>query len=134
VSAEINFDDFEGTLNPRGFPESPVNLPPRRLRIYVYRKGVAYPFSFVGSSIHLLSKTLDISQKAASLLLIAKINEVLRSVEDTGIRNGLQQRVKRLQTNLDPIKPRKCVHCGHLFSSKRRLQQRCPRCLSQGSN
>jgi predicted Zn-ribbon and HTH transcriptional regulator len=102
----------------------------RRIRIYVYKKDVAYPFSFVGSSSYLISKNLGIPPKEAGLLLIAKINDVLRSVADAAIKDVLKLRVKRIQTAMKPKKPKKCVNCGQSFSPKRKRQQRCNKCIS----
>jgi len=130
MSNEINFDDFEGTLNPIGLRNSTVMPKNRRIRIYVYKKDVAYPFSFVGSSSYLISKNLGIPQKEAALLLVAKISEVLRSVEDAAIKDELKRRVKRIQTAMKPKKPKKCVNCGQSFYPKRKRQQRCNKCIS----
>ena len=130
MSNEYNFDDFEGTLNPIGLRNSTFIRKNRPIRMYVYKKEVAYPFSFVGSSSYLISKNLGIPQKEAGLLLIAKINEVLRSVEDAAIKDVLTLRVKRIQTAIEPTKPKKCVNCRQSFYPKRKRQQRCNKCIS----
>ena len=130
MSNENNFDDFEGTLNPIGLRNSTLIRKNRPIQIYVYKKDVAYPFSFVGSSSYLISKNLGIPQKEAGLLLIAKINEVLRSVTDAAIKDKLQRKVKQIQTTIEPTKPKKCVNCGQSFSPKRKRQQRCNKCIS----
>ena len=132
MSNEIDFDAFEGTLTPIGLPNVSARQEDRPIKIYVYEKGVEYPFSFVGTSIHSISKTLGVSKKAAGLLLIAKINEILRSVEEEAIKQELTVRVKHLQTTMNPKKPKTCVQCGHIFYPKRKLQQRCNVCLSRG--
>ena len=105
MSNELNFDDFEGTLNPIGLRNSTFKRKNRPIRMYVYKKDVTYPFSFVGSSRYSMSKNLGIPQKEAGLLLIAKINEVLRSVEDAAIKDVLELRVKRIQTAIESTKP-----------------------------
>ena len=59
---------------------------------------------------------------------MAKIKEVLRSVENEETRDKLNLRMKRIQTAMKPKKPIKCVNCGELFYSKRNRQQRCNKC------
>ena len=130
LSNDIDFGDFEGTLHPIGLRNSTVMPRNKPIQIYVYKKDVAYPFSFVGSSSYLISKNLGIPQKEAGLLLVAKIEEVLRSVENGETRDKLKRRVKRIQTAMKPKKPKKCVNCGQRFSPKRKRQQRCNKCIS----
>ena len=132
MATDLNFDDFEGTLNPIGLRNMAGRQDHRPIKVYVYEKGVEYPFSFVGTSIYSISKTLEIPEKVAGLLLIAKISEVLRSVEDEAVKHELTLRIKRLQATLEPKKAQKCVQCGHSFYPKRKLQQRCSVCLTRG--
>jgi hypothetical protein len=131
MATDINFDEFEGTLNPIGLRNMVGRQDHRPIKVYVYQKGVEYPFSFVGTGIYSISKTLGIPEKAAGLLLIAKISEVLGSVEDETVKHELTSRIKHLQATLAPKRVQRCIQCGHSFYPKRKLQQRCSVCLSR---
>jgi hypothetical protein len=52
------------------------------LRIYIYRKGVEYPASFVGTSYIGLMRNLKISEEDAQKLFIAKVLELIDATED----------------------------------------------------
>jgi len=131
----IDPNDFEASLKPkfdRGIRRrfsnrrntNPSELP---LRIHIYHKGMAYPECYVSSSVSGLMRKLKCSNEEATNLFIAKLEEILKTVENERLRERIEVKIKYLGGK--PKITKKCVQCGKKFSTAYMHRVNCNKCI-----
>lgn len=119
MAQKINPDDYEVLLKPKKSSWTHVNS---TSCIFVYRKNVSYPESYVGSGIVALMRNLNISKAEARKLLVIFFKKAILMCNDEDLRMRLKQKLKE-HGNI--LTPRNCVVCGKSFQPKNWHQKTC---------
>ena len=136
MTETINPDDFEALLTPkyensyaikRDVSQNQTNKFKRRqnFRIYIYKKGVAYPKSYVGSNVSSLMTNLKISKEQARKLIIMKLRELMKFSNEE-IKNKALKRIALI--NVRTHKPKNCIICGKEFKPRDSRHKKCRTC------